>query len=227
MRISTLFGALVAMLTLSAVAAVTASAAETLWKWLPGSVGETFSGKSGEVIFRLGGGDAFKCRSSKITLSNTELLKEGSSEGKDATLALALIAFEGCSAFGGGISSPGDSPETILVHLEIHNCMIKPGSFGWLIKILPVQFNLLGLEVLLEGAFVAPIEATGSKLSYRLKIRQTGGKPEVEKCEGGEADGLKSKIGTGESLPAAWEIGEVEILFDMTKDKEGEEMMEK
>jgi len=115
--------------------------------------------------------------------------------------------------------------ETVLIHLEIHNCMVGNGDFGWLIKVLPVEITLFGL---LEGSFVALVEGkVGSKaLAFKLNIKQQKGKPEIEKCEGGEAEGLKSRIGV-ETQPTAWEFKEAEVAFDMTKDKEGEEMMEK
>jgi len=55
MRIFKLIGALVVVLAFSVVAVATsASAKETLWKWLPGSVGETMKGKSGEGVLSPG-----------------------------------------------------------------------------------------------------------------------------------------------------------------------------
>src|ERR1700722_7137471 len=140
MRMFKLIGAIAVVLAFSAVAVATASAETTLWRWLPGSVGETFTAKSGKAALQMKGGALITCQSSKIELKGSELLKEGSSEGKGATLELAIIDFVGCKTLGFAINSKGDATETILVHLELHNCVIKSGDFGILFQ--PLETTL-------------------------------------------------------------------------------------
>ena len=154
MRIFKLIGALVVVLAFSAVAVATsASAEEVLWKWLPGSVGETLKGETGPALLAfLDEKKQFdlKCTNGTLLLTYTfkagegenpkevtassELVKEGSTEGKDATLALFIIHFTGCKTLGLGANSVGDVKEVILVHVEAHNCMIGPGKFGLLLN---------------------------------------------------------------------------------------------
>jgi len=76
MRIYKLFGALLAVLAFNAIAtAVTASAAETLWPWLPGSVGETFKGEQkGGGTLQIKGSGSITCTGATILLT---LEKEG------------------------------------------------------------------------------------------------------------------------------------------------------
>jgi hypothetical protein len=233
MRTFKLIGALVVVLAFSAIAVATASAAETLWKWLPGTVGETFTGKSGEALLESSGGVApIKCKKSLVLLTDTELkvsselLKEGSTEGKDATLALAVIHFEGCTVSGVGINSLGDKAGIILVHVEIHNCMIKKEHFGLLFKPLLVHLEVPLIKALIEvlGSFVALIEALPTeKRHFELNINQGKGKQEIEKCEGGEKDTLLASENHGEYVQAGEQANEGLLLFD----KEEETMMEK
>jgi hypothetical protein len=234
MRIVKLIGALAIVLAFSAIAVATASAAETLWKWLPGSAGETFTGKSGEAVLQQNGGGTIKCKKSLVLLtfggSSSELLKEGSTEGKDATLALALLHFEGCLFGGLEIHSLGDEKEIILAHVEIHNCMIKKEHFGLLIKTLPVHLEQTTTKVLIqvEGAFVALIEALPKEpRHFELNVTQKEGKQSIEKCEGGEKETLTANVNGAGPKEAGEEAKEGLLLFDATIDKEGETMMEK
>jgi hypothetical protein len=100
MRTFKLAGALIAALALLAVAAATASAEEVLWKWLPGKAGETFKGGSGKATWQEKGGASILCKKSETKAKEGELLEEGSTEGKDATLALAFIHASGCTTLG-------------------------------------------------------------------------------------------------------------------------------
>src|SRR3978361_1495558 len=110
MRSIKLIGAMFVVLAFSAVAVATASAAETLWKWLPGSVGETFTGKSEKASLqqkKVGeeGGLTITCANSKVLLEGSALIKEGSTSEKDATLSTAHIHFEKCTVAGLPVNS--------------------------------------------------------------------------------------------------------------------------
>jgi hypothetical protein len=106
MRILKLIGALAVMLAFTAITTATASAVETLWVWLPGTPGTTFEGKSGAALLSIPSAKAdFHCEKSLTLLTDTELkvsselLKEGE-VNKMATLALAVVHFEGCTSGG-------------------------------------------------------------------------------------------------------------------------------
>jgi hypothetical protein len=232
MRIFKLIGALVVVLGFSAIAVATASAAETLWKWLPGTVGETFTGKTGSITWQVKGGGTVKCTKALILLTDSELklsselMKEGSIEGKDATLWLAVIHLEGCTTGGLALNSLGDKAGIILFHVEIHNCMIKKEHFGLLIKPLLIHLEIPAAKTLLEllGSFIALIEALPTeKRHFELNVTQVGGVQSIEKCEGGEKDTLLTSENHGAFVQAALEAKEFLILFD----KEEETMMEK
>ncbi len=234
MRIFKLAGALVLVLAFSAVAVATASAAETPWQWLPGSVGETFTGKSGAAELQQKGGAVINCASSTVLLTDATLkvsseLTEGTT-GLDAKGGLAVIHFTGCKSLGAAINSDGDEKEIILAHVELKNCMISIAKkqFGILFKTLPIHLEIPAVKQLInvEGSFVAEIKSV-TKLQYTLVIEQKEGKQTIEKCEGGEAETLKSKVGAGVNTQSGEGAAAGEITFDMTKDKEGEEMMEK
>jgi hypothetical protein len=236
MRIFKLIGALVVVLAFSAVAVATASAAETLWKWLPGTVGETFTGKSGKAILQVKAGGSIKCEKSLTLLTDaelkmsSELMKEGSTEGKDATLWLAVIHFEGCTFSGLEIHSLGDKSGIILVHIEIHNCMIKKEDFGALITPLLVHLENTATKTLIEvkDSFIGLIEPLPTeKKHFELNIKQKEGLQEIKLCEGGGEDTLLASENHGVYLIAAEEVKEGLLLFDGTFDKEGETMMEK
>jgi hypothetical protein len=223
-------------------ASAIASAAETLWKWLPGSAGETFHGKSGEVV--LSWKDeatalTVKCKSALLLLSNSEskisseLLSEGSTEGKDATLGLGIVDFEGCQTLGLSINSQGDKAGIVLMHVEEHNCMIGPGKFGVLLKILPLHAEVPAAKILLlkRGNVLGLLEGAkqGEKaLTYKLNLKTNANKEqEFKKCEGGEEEKVEVSLDGVNFFPATLSGIEAIGEFDMTKDKEGEEMMEK
>jgi hypothetical protein len=236
MRIFKLIGALVVVLAFSAIAVATASAAETLWKWLPGSVKETFTGKSGKATLQVEKGGAIVCQKSVTLLTDaelkisSELMEKGSIEKKDATLWLAVIHFEGCTTGGLEVHSLGDNPGIILVHIELHNCMIKKAHFGVLITPLLTHLEVTAVKILIEvlGSFVGLIEALPTeKTHFELNINQKEGKQEFKLCEGGVEDTLLSSENHKAFVPAAEEVKEGLLLFDGTIDKAGEEMMEK
>jgi hypothetical protein len=232
MRTFKIICALALVLVSSAIAVATASAAETLWRILPGTKGETFTGKSGAATLEASAGSKIACTGSTILLtfggSSSELLETGGS------LALALIHFTGCKAEGLlPTNSKGDEKEIILSHLEIHTCLIKKGDLGLKIETLPVVLEVpaVGLTIEVKGAFIAliaPLEAKDKK-HFELNIKQTKGVQEIEKCEGGVKQTLLSKADAAEKFELAGELiaaGTGLLLFDGTKDKEGEELME-
>jgi hypothetical protein len=241
MRLFKIIGALAVVLAFSAVAVATASAAETLWKWLPGSVGETFKGKSGPAELKStdeGKALTIPCKESTISLTEpetkvvSELIKEGATEGKDATLSLFVVDFKGCKTLGLGINSAGDKTEVILVHIEAHNCMIEKGKFGLLLKILPIHLEVPAAKVLIlvRGAVIGQLLGAkeGEKvLTYKLDLNAPGGVQEIKKCEGGVENTLEASLDGVNFFPATEEAKEGTLEFDMTKDTAGEEMMEK
>src|SRR5665647_1528657 len=194
MRSIKLIGAMFVVLAFSAVAVATASAAETLWKWLPGSVKETFTGKSGKATLQAKGGISITCAKSTILLAGAELT--------EATLGNAGVHFEECTAAGLPVNSVGDAAKTILVKLAIHNCMVKAGDFGLLFKLteeVKLEVPSTKLTVAVKGSFVGLIEGKGGEklLTFPLNIKQTEGKQEFEKCEGGVANTLEAKTDAG------------------------------
>ena len=236
MRMFKFMGALIVVLAFTMIGVATASAAEALWQWLPGTVGETFKGEldEGKAILQETEEDGkdgkikIECATLSILLEGSELLKEGSTNGKDATLALAVLHFTGCTTGGLPVHSPGDEAGVILSHVEIHNCLIE-----WLktakldgVLILPLELTLeVGATVVTTvldkkgTGFVAPIKKIGVS-QYLIDARQTGGLQEVKLCEGGEEESLLTLLaGAKKENKAAEEIKAL-IKFDKTFDKE-------
>jgi len=238
MRIYKLFGAVLAVLAFSAIAStVTASAAETLWPWLPGTPGETFKGKSeGKFTLQIKGSGSITCSGGSILLTlekegkkfSSELVEEGSVEKKHATLALAYHHFTGCKALGLPINSLADEKEVILIHVEIHDCVINKANkeFGLLILPLEVHAEIpstgLLFTILTKGLYIAKIESEGgSKANYKLIAMQKEGAQSIEKCEGGEKESLLVKV-DAEEARAAGLAATFLTEWDKTIDKEGE-----
>jgi hypothetical protein len=105
------------------------------------------------------------------------------------------------------------------VHLEIHNCLIKAGDPGLLIKVLPVHVEAPATKLLitLEGAFIALIKEVAAN-KFELNIKQTEGKQEIGKCEGGTAQSLTAKTDAEPIRNAGLEMAETFIEFDKTLD---------
>jgi hypothetical protein len=226
MRTFKLIGALVLVLAFSAIGVASASAAETLWPWLPGSAKETFTGKSGVATLQMDGGAAITCAKSVTLLAGSELTENA------AKLWLATIHFEGCkeSIFGQPVNSLGDASGVILVHIVLHNCMIAKGDFGVLVKPLLTHLEIpnLGQLIVVQGSFVGRIKAlVGDKKHFELEITQKGGLQTIEKCEGGVKESLESSTNEGSLVEAGEQANEGLLLFDGTIDKNGEELMEK
>ena len=237
MRTFKYLGALILVLAFSMIGVASASAAEVLWPFLPGSVGETFTGQldEGEGILQEDSGGAFKCKKLEITAS---LLEEGSVNKKDATLSLGLLNFKECSALGLEVHSEGDANGVILAHVEIHNCLVT-----WLgtakldgVLILPLETKLfIGatlfttiLDKKAEGvkpatALVAPIKKIGVS-HYLIDAKQKSGLQELQECEGAA---IKAHLMT--LLPKATEekeaAEEIKALIKFSKKIDVEEVL--
>jgi hypothetical protein len=227
MRYLKLAGALALVLAFSVIGVATASAEGVLWKWLPGTKGETFTGDldKGTAVLQVDGGSAIECKAVDFLLPGSELTGP---EAKDSTLMLTTPHFTGCKLEGKEVHSEGDEPEVILSHIEIHNCLIE-----WLKKakqdgvlILPLELKIFSGAVLRvtildkEGnGFLAPIKKIGVS-QYLIDAKQTGGLQEVKLCEGGKEDSLLVLAAGVEKELEAAELAEVLIKFDKTFDKE-------
>jgi len=231
MRTFKLIGALIAVLAFTVLGVANASAAEKLWKFLPGSVGETGTGGSGTATLT-SAGLTIICKKSTITLSNLTLIEEGDAENKkDATLALGIIDFDECTTGGLAVNSVGDTSGLILVHVEIHTCLIAANDFGLLIKLLQVHLVVPAVEkllILIRGAVIGLFEGKeGTKAkTFGLKVATNAAKEqEITKCEGGEVNKLEAAF-EAEKFNAAVENAEKGTLtFDGTTDVNGEEPM--
>jgi hypothetical protein len=228
MRIFKLTGALMVVLAFSAIGVATASAVETLWRWLPGSAKETFKGGSKTATLQVEEGEkaekpgpSIACTKSELLLAESELLE------KEAKLALAQIHFTGCKTLGLAMNSAGDAKEVVLTHVEIHNCLIKANDFGLLIKLLPVTLEVPAtkLTIAVEGIVIGLIAKTGAN-KYGLTVAQKAGLQEIQKCEGGVKETLLAKIDAQPKFGEAGEEAKEGIIeFDKTIDKVEEEIM--
>jgi hypothetical protein len=215
-----LAGATLAALALLAIAAASAPAEEVLWKWLPGRAGEQFKGSSGKLTWQEKGGGSLSCKKSETKAKEGELLEEGSTEGKDAILGLAFIHFSGCASAGLATNSLGDSSGIVLVHVEIHDCLIAANHFGLLIKLLPlhVETPSTGTLKVLEGSFIALVEPAGGTTPnkvWNLNIAQAAGVQGIEKCEGGSAETVTTTTNeTGSPVQTGVEAKEASLEFE-------------
>jgi hypothetical protein len=193
--------------------------------FLPGSTGETFKGEQiGKGTLQIKGGGAIICLKGTILLEGSSLVSEG-------TLALATIHFSECKALGLAANTLSDASGVILVHVEIHTCMIAPKHFGLLILPLPVHIEIPSVKLLIlileKGLFVALIESEkASKTNFLITAKQKAGIQEIEKCEGGEKESLLAKTDAEPEVEAGLEASYL-IEFDKTIDVNGQELMEK
>ncbi len=214
MRAFKLISALVAVLALTAIAASTASATETLWELLPGIEGETFTAKSGKATLQEKGKLTIQCQESSI------LLKDSSIVGTTHTLFLAIIHFGNkCTAAGLATNSLGDPAGFILVHVEIHTCIISTSPLvgGLLITVLPLHLEVPSVKLLVEvtGSLVVPITPNETKTkNYKLDVKQTAGVQEVHLCLGGSEETLLSSDDGAGPVQAGQEALSSEVSFD-------------
>jgi hypothetical protein len=214
--------ALIAVLALTAIAASTASAAETLWKWVPGAEKAAFTATSGKAKLEGVNKAKITCESSSVLAGEGKLTKE-------QTLGEAMIHFKGCTALGFPINSLGDDNESgvILVHVDLHNCIIASAPTlraGILFTLTEVHLDipaLGGLLIIVKGSFVAEVssELKKAKLTHTLAIKQTGGKQAVEKCEGGSKDTLLAKTDAEAAfLESGEEAEKAEVTFTIAQE---------
>jgi hypothetical protein len=212
MRIFKLIGAMLIVLALTAIATATASAAETLWAWLPGATGTKFTGESKEARLEEKGGGKITC---KASTASGEITGE-------KTLGLATIDFTGCLAFGFAALTLGDSKELILVHVHIHNCRIPGGSHaGLLFKPLPVHIEIPVLSRLLkiEGSFVAEITPNEKSANeFKLIIEQSKGGQSIPECEGGSKETLLTSTNEGAFVQSGEEAKEGTVHFGIAQE---------
>jgi hypothetical protein len=233
MRTFKLISGVILVLAFCVFSVTNASAEEILWRWLPGPANESFKGKTNRAVLQetkegTKGGAAIQCKQSEVLLTDELKKEEGGTVHselleKEARLALAIIKFTECTSAGLALESLGDPAGTILAHLEIHNCLIKKGEQGLLIKTLPVHLEVLavGLLIEVEGSFIAGVAKRATN-EFELKAKQTEGKQAIEKCEGGKADTLLVKNGAEPLRAAAEELSEGDLSFDLIQSQSGE-----
>jgi hypothetical protein len=215
MRVLKLGGALVVALALGMVTVAVASAEETLWLWLPGAAGTKFTEKSGKTTLQVKGGPSITCASDE-TLANEGELTESQ------TLLLRVRHLLKCTEAGLPVNSLGDAGGTILIHMEIHDCMIGPNDPGLLIKVLQVHLEVPSTKLLeeIEDEYITLIlpRKEASK-TFTLTTTEKEGKQSIEKCEGGTAHSLKASVDSGELAPAGFEELEDKMEFETIKEE--------
>jgi hypothetical protein len=214
----TLIVTLIATLALSAGMTATAMAEVTSWAWSPGKVGETFKGESGKTTLQVKGGLTVACKKAEVKAKGGDLLEEGSVEGKDATSALAIITFSGCTTTGLSSNSKGDASGVILFHTEVHNCLISEKAFGLLIELLTAEIEVPAskLTLTVTGGFIAEVTPGGSlpAKKWNLVVVQKEGMQAIGNCEGGSAETLLTSIDGGSATQSAEEIKEGSFEFE-------------
>jgi len=126
-------------------------------------------------------------------------------------------------------NSLSDEKEVILVHVELHNCIINKANKEFGVLILPLEVHIeipstaLLITILTKGLFIAKIESeAGSKANYLLVAKQKEGVQAIEKCEGGEKESLLVKVDAEEKEKEAALEATFLLEWDKTIDKEGE-----
>ncbi len=213
MRTFKLISALIMVLAFTAIVASTASAAETLWLFLPGLEGETFTAKSGKLTLQEKTGAAIQCQETSISLV------DGTIVGTTKTLALAILHIGKCAVTGITFNSLGDPAGIVLKHVEIHTCIISTSPLvgGLLIKLLPLHLEVPAAKLLIEitGSFVAPITPNETKTKkYKLDIKQIAGLQEIKLCLGGSEETLLVSDDGKEPIQSGLEAENFELSFD-------------
>lgn len=227
MRIFKLIGVLVVVLAFSAVAVATASAEETLWRWLPGSAKESFKGKSGKATLQVWEGIKGEKPGASITCAKSEaLLSESQLLEKEAKLGLTQIHFTTCAIGGLPVNSVSDASGVILTHVELHNCLIKKEAVGIIFEPLEVTLEVPStkLTVIVKGSFVGLVKKVGASV-FELIINQKEGHQGIELCEGGAKRTLLANIDSTKFVEAGEEAKEGKLEFDKTLDAEEVNML--
>jgi hypothetical protein len=187
--------------------ATAASAAEVLWKLLPGSKGATFTGKSGKATFQIKGGSSLTCPSS--TSTSGEVTEE-------QTLELEVVEYIKCTFGGLPVNSLGDASGVVLIHYELHNCTISAGLSGWLRKMLPLHLEIPSTKLLIteEGSDIGQFTPNKkASKTFSLIVEQKEGKQSIEKCEGGTAQTRSTSLDGGAFVQSSIEEKESTLTF--------------
>jgi hypothetical protein len=194
--------AIVAVLALTALGAITASSASAaLPEFLPAS--GTFTSTSGAGTLEEGGQPAIVCK------EDTD-----SGEITGAKTSTVSIDFKSCTVFGiANAHSLGDSGSTILTGGKAELCYLNKTEkkVGVAIHINPLHIEVAGKLLQVTGTVIGQVKPVNeSSTSGEIILKQSGGKQEFTKCEGGATEILD----TSENEGTAKESGE------QTTDKE-------
>jgi len=204
MRAFKLVGAMMLVIAFSAIGVSTASAVElVLWHFLPGTKATAFTGKSGKSLLQVKGG---------LAITSPESTTTG--ELTDGSLALAIIDFVKSTSAGLPVNSLGDASGVILVHLELHNCILEDSSLGVLIEILPLHLEVPSTKLLITitGSLVTSI-SSGKGKTYTLTVEQKEGKQAIAKCKGDPEDTLLTSVDGGAATQSGQESKAGSITF--------------
>ncbi len=203
--------AVIAVFIVMSIAAASASAVETLWKWLPGLEKTAFVVETGAITIELTNKERIKCQ--KTATPTGELTKE-------ATLAKASLKLETCVFNGEEVENEGSGEAGIVtLMVEMHNCLIAANDAGISVK-LTKETKLATVEdkLLLRGSLVILASPNKQlKKTFTLLIQQKEGKQTIEKCEGGAAQTFEMKVNAAAFLAAGMEAVSPEWRFPTTE----------
>jgi hypothetical protein len=192
-----------------AVIAITPAAASP--QFLPGLTGTKFTGKSGKFLFQQGPkGAVFTCPEMVISEGKGKIAKKG-----EPFEELFIMDVGPCVFFGRGMSTEGDAPGTVLIHVEGKLCYINKATeeIGLIFEFLPVHMEWAGIPLEMQGSFVARIEPFNFKAKkFTLHIEQKEGTQSITKCEGEAAREVLTTIGT-KMVKTGFELKEPTITF--------------
>jgi hypothetical protein len=208
MRLFRLVGTLFAVLAFSTVVVAVASAAETLWRWNPGTTGATFTGSSGKVTLQVKGGAAITCEKSALKGSLTS----------EQTLGVGTVTVTICTLTGLAVLGLGDTAQTVTLHGAFHDCLISSGDAGLLIKLsepVHVEVPSTGLLMVFTGSLLVLALPNKSKKTgpFPLNAAQTAGVQAIEKCEGGTAQKLEASTDGSANVQTGAEMKEASITW--------------
>lgn len=204
MRVVKLIAAMIAALIIGAMAVASASAAEVLWRWLPGAAKTAFTEKTGKATWQVKGG---------LSITSPETSTTGEiTEGQN--LGLSLTEVFKATALGLPINSLGDANGIILIHYELHQCLLGSGRRAWLHLILPLHLEVPSTKLLLtlEGEWIGSLVGNTGK-TFTLNVEQKEGIQAIEKCEGGSAATLKTSVDGGTMTQTGFEAKEDSLTF--------------
>ena len=198
-----------AVLALTALAAVTASTATAaLPEFLPAS--GFFHSSSGAGTLEEGGQPAIEC---------TKDTDSGSITG--AKTATVSIDFTGCSAlFIAGANSLGDKSGTILTGGTGTLCYLNASKkeVGIAIKIATLHIEVAGKLLIVTGTVIGKVEPVNSKSKTgKIVLKQSKGKQEFTKCEGGATENLSTAENEGTGKESGEQTTDEESFVNETE----------